>query len=189
MDEFIFLKNNTNIKLYLTNKKFKRCDVIYLNEVVHLDNNQIYYKNKSLYERFTEIKNNSKLSMVKSILRGHLKISNIYNNHIIDYNLKSCNEFGKKEKIVGIHRYKIDYNNYYFDHFYFKSTEEYLDKLSRGSCFWGNIRNISFPWISLYLDNNKITLQKINYFEKMTKINLSIFRNKINSNKSLNQIL
>ena len=169
MDEFIFLRNYNNIKFILINKKFKRCNAVYLNEVIHLDNNQIYYKNKSLSERFTEIKNNSKRNMVKSILRGHLKSINITNNHIIDYNIRSCNGLGKKEKIIGIHTNKIDYINYYFDNYYFKSSEESLDKLRRGSCYWGNLRNISYVWISVYLQNDRITFQILDYFEKMTK--------------------
>ena len=93
MDEFIFLKNYKNIKYFLNNKKFYDCQVIYLNEVIHLDNNQLYYKNKKLSERFKEIELNSPKIMVKSILRGDIENINITNNHVIDLNLnlKACN--------------------------------------------------------------------------------------------------
>ena len=43
MDEFIFLKNDKNIKSFLSNKRFLKCYLIHLNRVFHTDNNQIYY--------------------------------------------------------------------------------------------------------------------------------------------------
>ena len=42
MDEFIFLKNFKNIKSFLNDKRFKRCNLIHLNRVFHTDNDQIY---------------------------------------------------------------------------------------------------------------------------------------------------
>ena len=52
MDEFIHLTNINNIKTYLGDIRFNHCNVIYLNQVVRTDNEQIYYNNKSLFERF-----------------------------------------------------------------------------------------------------------------------------------------
>ena len=49
MDEFIFLKNYTNIKYFLNEEKFQKCNIIFLNWVNHLDNNKIYYSNESLF--------------------------------------------------------------------------------------------------------------------------------------------
>ena len=57
MDEFINLHNYKNIKNYLGKRIFSKCDIIYLNHVIHTDNNQIYYNNKSLFERFPKIDN------------------------------------------------------------------------------------------------------------------------------------
>ena len=57
MDEFIHLKNYKNIKNYLSKRSFDKCDIIYLNHIIHTDNNKIYYENKSLFERFPKIEN------------------------------------------------------------------------------------------------------------------------------------
>jgi hypothetical protein len=176
MDEFLFLKNYRNIKLFLKNKKFKKCKVICLNEVIHTDNNQIYYINKTLSERFKEIDYNASNLMVKSILKGNLPKIKITNNHVINLKtkLKTCNGFGDKMKRRGIHTLNPDYKNYFFHHYYSKSAEEYLDKLRRGSVHWGNSRKINLLWLSHYFGHNKITLEKIKYFESITGIKLNI---------------
>ena len=177
MDEFIFLKNYTSIKLFLNNKRFRTCKIIHLNWVNHLDNNQIYYLNKSLFKRFPKYKCNKTYSFVKSMLRGHIPNIKINNNHIINQNFESCNSFGLKKKFLNIiHTDKPDYNYYYIDHFYSKSTEEFINNINRGDCFYGNNTKLNLYWIKRYFSINEITLYKINYFEKNTGINLSYFR-------------
>ena len=52
LDEFIYLKNYNNIKDYLNNKRFKRCQVIHLNLLFFTDNDLLKYDNRSLKERF-----------------------------------------------------------------------------------------------------------------------------------------
>ena len=54
IDEFIHLKNYINIKLFLNENKFNKCQRIALNWVMHTDNNLIHYDNRSLFERFPE---------------------------------------------------------------------------------------------------------------------------------------
>jgi hypothetical protein len=81
MDEFIFLKNFKNIKSFLNDKRFKRCNLIHLNRVFHTDNDQIYYKNRSLFQRFPKYK--TKITSVKPIVRGHLNNINIKSQHAI----------------------------------------------------------------------------------------------------------
>ena len=55
IDEYIYLKNYNDIKNFLNRPRFKKCEIIQLNWVLFTDNNHIYYYNKSLLERFTEI--------------------------------------------------------------------------------------------------------------------------------------
>ena len=43
IDEYIHLENHQNIKYFLINKKFDKCQSIYLNWIIHTDNNLIYY--------------------------------------------------------------------------------------------------------------------------------------------------
>lgn len=179
MDEFLFLNKINNIKKFLKNSCFNNCSVIFLNEVVHTDNNQLYYKKENLAKRFKEVERHSPAPKVKPILKGNIKNIIITNNHVINLGMEGCNGFGEKAKIKGIHTSNPDRKNYYFDHYYFKSSEEYLSKLARGSCYWGNLRKINFEWLQIYFRHNEITSEKLNYFEKKTSINLTIFRNQL----------
>ena len=188
MDEFIFLKNYSSIKYFLNNKNFKSCNIIYLNWVNHIDNDQIYYQNESLFKRFPKYIYNEVNVSVKSIVRGHRSKMYINHNHIINPKLSSCNEFGIKKKFINsIHTDKPDYKYYYIDHFRFKSTEEYINKIKRGDCFYGNYSKLTFEVIKFYFKSNKITLNKIKYFESKSNLNLSFFRDILNKeqNKSL----
>ena len=79
MDEYIYLKNFNNVKSFLNDKRFLKCNLIYLNRIFHTDNNQIYYKNRSLFERFPKFKTN--VTSIKSIVRGHISNLNINSIH------------------------------------------------------------------------------------------------------------
>ena len=183
VDEFIFLKNYTDIKDYLKEQKFDQCKAIFLNELVHTDNDQIFYQNKSVIERFPEININRSIIMVKSILKGKIKRTRIVNNHVIRLNWTGCDGSGKKIQFSNIHTHNPDFKNYFFAHYFSKSSEEYLWKIGKGSVFWGNLRNVNRNYISMYFDYNKLTKKKINYFENKTGINLSFLRDRLkNSN-------
>ena len=174
MDEFIFLKNFGSIKTFLSDKRFLKCNIIYLNRVFHTDNNQIYYKNISLFKRFPKYTTN--VTSVKSILRGrgfNIKFENI---HIINFNCTACNGFGnfinKSEKLT-------DFKYFYFNHFYFKSTEEYIEKINRGDARFGINKKIKLKKLQTYFLYNKITIEKIKLFEQKTGINLDFYKKKI----------
>ena len=179
MDEFIYLKDHINIKSYLKEIKFRKCEVIYFYRAFHTDNNHLHYNNKSLFERFP--KSVYKTLTVKPILRGHNSNLTIYSNHIINGDIKYCYSYGEKNIK------KKDFNNYFIDHFYFKSTEEFIDKINRGDSFYNNTYNIKKDKIDFYFSSNNITLAKINYLEKETKINLTKYRQKL-ANISINKI-
>lgn len=179
MDEFIHLANVNNIKRYLNKKQFHKCNVIYLNEYMHTDNDQIYYYNKSLYERFPNATLNfsKEIGFTKMILRGSLEKINITNPHIL-ITKNQCNSVGKVLKSL-----KTEYfynNNYYIDHFYFKSPEEFLGKLKKGSVASGKKKGSIKQWIQFYFSVNKITEDKLDFFENKTGIKLNVFRDKIN---------
>ena len=191
MDEFIHLKNFNNIKKYLTKSDFDKCNIIYLNHVVHTDNNQIYYYNKSLFERFPKIENfmNANYSyyprrvlkdITKIIIRGNLSKIQMGNPHFLDNNPGNCcNGYGIIINQSSIHLNPPDHKNYYFDHFYFKSSEEYLHKLDVGDVFFGGKRGYHLYWFQIYFAFNEITKEKLDYFENKTNINLKYFRQKI----------
>ena len=183
LDEFLYLKDYKNIKSYLISNKFYKCESIQLNWVHMSDNNQIFYKNETLSERFTEKGKNvdknrfNKICFVKTIIRGHLKNINIMHNHLLSKNLNACNGFGRKSKIRGILSLNPDYEYNYILHYYTKSTQEFIEKINRGDLLRGNAKNIIDWAIEKYFYINKITLAKINYLQKYLgpDYNLSIY--------------
>ena len=179
IDEFLYLRNYKNIKYFLIEKKFKKYILIHLNLIYHTDNNLLYYENKSLSERFPE-KRYKNLFIAKTILRGHIPGIKITSAHWINYKIVGCNGYGKKIKLKNYKYIKPDFRNYYINHYAFKSTEEFINKINRGSCYYGINNKTKLHKINVYFCYNKITLKKINFIEQKTKLNLDRFRKKIN---------
>ncbi len=126
IDEFIYLKDFNNIKLYLNNKRFKKCQKVQLNWNFHTDNNLLYYDNKTLKERFPDIlpwlrgKKKAGAIGIKCILRGHIPNIKINCIHRLNKNLKSCDGFGNPKESFGIVTLVSDLEYYYIDHYYSK---------------------------------------------------------------------
>jgi len=178
MDEFIHLTNVNNIKTYLSDIRFNHCNVIYLNQVVHTDNEQIYYNNKSLFERFPKstLDFDHKIGFTKIILRGKLSKINITNPHIL-INSRQCNSIGKLNNKLDEKEFFND--KFYYDHFLYKSSEEYLEKLLKGDAIFGEKKGYKLQWFMFYFYVNSITKDKLDYFENKTRVNLSNFRKKL----------
>ena len=180
MDEFIYLKGYSSIKPYLNRKIFDKCQTIQLNLLFHTDNGNLYYNNRPLMERFKETMI-EKNETFKSIIRGNIKVP-VKDIHNLNMNLTSCNSFGKnnkREKFSGILTNKTDFKFYYIDHFCFKSTEEFIHKINRGSAHAGKILKKKMIKIGWYFERNKITLEKIGLIENYTHLNLSDYRKQI----------
>ena len=176
IDEFIFLDNIDNIKIYLSKSRFNKCQVIQLNWVIHSDNNFLYYNNKSLKERFPERSKSLNYSIdIKSIIRGSIK-TNITSLHYLNPKLIACDGFGKIKKGIYFSK-KRDYKKFYIDHYYTKSTEEFIEKMMKGCVASGRKKRLGI--ISNYFYINKITLEKINYIENKTLVNLNKYRRMI----------
>ena len=114
IDEYIHLKNYSNIKLFLNEKKFYHCQLIYLNLVLHTDNDQLFYENRSLFERFPDTvpknKSQGKKLEIKFILKGHIPTIIIKNQHYCNYKLKNCNGFGKTNTSHFLYTKEPDYD-------------------------------------------------------------------------------
>ena len=180
LDEFIYLKGFSNIKDFLSQKKFHKCESIYLNWIIHTDNNLLYYDNKTLYRRFPEIYRNKRFCRGKTIIKGKLKKKLIFKSlHLLDSKIGRCNGFGNKIETLGNNCKEPDFKYYYIDHFYSKSTEEFINKINKGDCGFGdNIKNM-YGRINFYFKRNKITYEKINLIKKRTGLNISISKNNI----------
>ena len=88
----------------------------------------------------------------------------------------ACDGFGKKKKNFDYNP-KRNFQYYYIDHYYSKSTEEFIEKMMRGCVDLGLKRR--FGIISNYFEINTITVDKIKYIENVTLLNLSKYKEKI----------
>ena len=191
IDEFLYLKDNNNIKSYLNRKVFNHCDAIRLNWVHMSDNNKLLYENKPLSQRFTKVGNNidkSKLNWlcnVKTIIRGHLKNITIDHNHLLSKKLKGCNGFGKPNNLSNFLSLNPDYEFYYIIHYYGKTVEEFIEKMNRGDLLKGNKLKVIEYAIEKFFYINDINLKKISYIRKhlgkMYNITKYLKKFKINS--------
>ena len=182
IDEYIHLTNYTNIKDFLNENKFNKCKKIYLNWVFHTDNDLVYYKKGPLKKRFPEIErdaliNKNYMQKVKSILRGNISnflISNhSHTSHVITDSVDACNGFGKNIKLNFEYLMKnSDTKYFYIDHYYSKSTEEFVKKLNKGSAVNGQDEKFKLFRIFRYFNINKIKNNKFLYFLKNVKIKL-----------------
>ena len=174
IDEFLYLKNYNNIKDFLKESKFNKCQVIQLNWVIHTDNNLLYYHNKSVIERFPEIGKSLNNSIdLKSIIRGNLNIK-ITSIHYLSPNLISCDGFGNKKEVNNYLNQKRDKQFYFINHYYTKSTEEFIEKMMKGCVWIGEPRR--FGIVKNYFDINKITKEKIHFIENKTGLNLTKYK-------------
>ena len=185
IDEYIFLYDYKNIKKFLNQRKFNKCQEIYLNLLIHTDNNALYYEDKPLAERFPHIVPETKIAgkklEMKSIIRGHIDRVRITHNHLGDLRLKSCNCSGLHENLFRHFTLHGDKKYYYVDHYYGKSTEEFIEKITKGDAL-NNDQKYVDRRIERYFEQNEITNEKLDLIETRTHINLTQYRKKIKKN-------
>ena len=177
VDEYVYLKNYNNIKKYLKNKRFQNCERIQLNWVLHTDNNLLYYDNRSIVERFPEkeqIKNNGRKNAIKSILKGHIINIKIKDIHLLNKQLRACDGFGNYIKKISPITDKSDFEYYYINHYFCKSTEEFINKINKGDVLY--FKSNILLRIKFYYKINKKTIEKINLMENRTGLNLSLLK-------------
>jgi len=184
IDEFIYLKDFKSFKLFLNDKRFKSCNRVQLNRIFYTDNNQLYYQNKTVKERFTEKepsvrgKKRGGIKGIKSVIRGNIKNIKITCPHILYERTHSCDGFGKRKKIFSYFTKESDFEYYYIDHYSCKSTEEFIDSKLLKTDVIHKIDN-NMEKIDWYFKYNKITKEKIDMIEKKTKYNLTKYRSRV----------
>ena len=186
IDEFIYLKDFKSFKSFLNDKRFAKCTRVQFNWIFYTDNNLLYYEDKPVKERFTEKQASARGKKkggpqgIKSVIRGNINNIEITNPHTLSKHTRSCDGFGKTKKIRNIFTLESDFEFYYIEHYYCKSTEEFIkNKLIKTDVFHKN--SINYKKIEVYFGYNKITKEKIDLIEKETKFNLTDYRNKINN--------
>ena len=176
---FSFITNHlhsNNIKDFLNEKKFEKCKKIFLNWVIHTDNNLFFYDNRTLHERFPELEPNAikKKKIVKCRVKTIIRGKNLINGlKVLSTSINGCNGNGKEIKIIDKGYIKNpDFENYFIDHYYSKSLEEFVEKVNKGDGFFEQSETYKFHRIKRYFLYNKKTLEKIKYIEKKTGLNL-----------------
>ena len=184
IDEFIFLKTYSDIHIYLSQPKFIKCDSIYLNWVIHTDNELFYYDNRTLKERFPKINKDKSFCLGKSIVKSNIKNIHIKSVHSLDEKLKKCDGFGNVIILKKFYCPTPDFEFNYIDHYQHKSTEEFVEKLNiKGDCVYKNNSTIKYKKIFTYFKDNNITIKKINYISKNLGLNSTYIKEILNMNK------
>ena len=80
------MKNYPNIKRFLSEKKFEKCETLQLNWLMLTGNEQIYYENKPVKIRFANDKKNVSITGIKSIWIICITTTEISYNYIIVIN-------------------------------------------------------------------------------------------------------
>ena len=179
MDEFLIINNGT-LKGYLSDDVFNKCDFIKIHWKMTLDNNLLHYENKSLFERFKEPYLRS--HYIKSILRGginNLKYA-IHSPKFSPERNVTCDNTGRIVNYTNLGFQSLrpfNADRAYFLHFYYKSTEEHINKFKRGYRNWPQTG--LYPWIIGYFKDNKLTIEKIEMLEKAFNITLDNLRDKL----------
>ena len=178
VDEFLYLINYNNIKNFLSSDIFKNCSSILINWKYYGDNNHLFYDSKPIMERFKipfEFPKNYKDLILKcaskSIIRGGLNITWAHFPHF----LKSQSICRPNGEIIHDPFSSPQYSIAYIKHYATKSTEEYADRLIKGTVNSKIIFNDEFIIKRLkiyYFLFNKITKKKIELLEEKLGIKL-----------------
>lgn len=173
IDEYLYIKNYTNINKFLSLNRFNKCQSILINWKYYGDNNKLFYEKKPLKERFVvpfyfKKKKLNKIqkifySAVKSLVRGKLKLIWGKFPHYFK-NTKNCRPDGT---FIKNYLSSPQYSVAYIIHYITKSTEEFIERINRGDVYYKVNKNyINFRIKKYYFLFNKITNKKLNLFKK-----------------------
>ena len=179
IDEFLYLKNYSNINDFLSLPKFEKCSSILINWKYYGDNNNIYYEAKPIRKRFTKpftFLNNKTydkyfFAAAKSIVRSGLNLSWAHFPHFINDSM-ICRADGT---ILNDPFSPPQYSYAYIKHFTTKSTEEYIIKLFKGNvnCNYSlSLDSFVFWFNNYYFLFNEKTKQKLLFIKKILKFNI-----------------
>ena len=156
VDEFLYIRNYTNINNFLSLPIFQKCQSILINWKYFGDNDQLYYQPKPLNKRFNKplnftenkmlIKDKYFFSAAKSIVRGGLNIIWGLLPHFLN-NTINCRPDGS---ILNNYFSPYQHQIAYLKHYITKSTEEFIERLKRGDVLLEVNRKYIFNRINNY---------------------------------------
>ena len=176
IDEFLILQpKNLSIQDFLNNQRFNNCDLIQINWRVFTDNEQLYWIDKPLMERFPrETKYKRENRHVKSIIRGKLdytKFVKNYSPHSIYNNIRACSSSGRKTNW----KYYIwppDYKYASLNHYVTKSITEFFFKKYKTKVDVNTIKFKKKVYLFKYFFSvNRKTRKKVKIFNKIFHTN------------------
>jgi hypothetical protein len=170
IDEYLeFVDKKITINDYLSQDRFNKCEVIKINWVMYINDDLLYYDNRTLKERFqtpTYVKED--VRTVKSIVRNDSKRNPWIRKsgpHEPASGLYSCNSIGNYSPYHYGQLYPPILSYCYIKHYCYKSIEEYALKLKKGL---SNGRKFDIDkMIKTYFERNNYSDAKLELFEKM----------------------
>ena len=170
IDEYLILKpNGIKIQPFIESERYKLCPIVKINWIDYSDNNQIYYENKSLLERFPNASRHKGENLnIKSIMRGgfpYYNLSKTYNPHYLYYGVKSCSSSGKFIRGTYLN-IPPDYGFATLNHYFTKTITEYVNKVKKGlattKIYLG--KRILKHFFNLFFALNNKTEEKVKIF-------------------------
>ena len=95
-------------------------------------------------------------------------------------NINGCNGRGQEVELNSFGMEEQDFENYYIDHYFSKSLDEFIEKLKRGDANMGKDNNSFIKIIGNYFEYNKMTKEKIEYIENGIGLDLSEYKKLLN---------
>ena len=164
-----FIDKTMKINNYLSQERFNKWEIIKVNWVIYINEDLVYYDNRTLKERFpTPTYIREDVRTVKTIVRNDSKRNPWIKNsspHEPAPGLYSCNSIGDSSPYnFGMIDPPI-LSYYYLKHYGHKSTEEFEYKIKKGLYVGGkyNIRDR----IDFYFQRFKFTKEKLELLEKI----------------------
>ena len=182
-DEYITIKDNSNINDYIYREKFSKCESIILNWEVYGDNGLEQYDPRPLKERFTQM--SKKMNQGKNIVLTGIPNLIIISTLIIGINTNYfCDSNGNRLYINDIYSFNPPDNpEAVINHYYTKTVDEFCNKLRKGDGhFYKNHPQyliILNNRINKFIDINVLTYNKFKKLENCSGINLNKYKIRI----------
>ena len=177
VDEFFWSKYDS-IGDFLSLNLFRGFDAILINWRVYTDNNDPYYREGNVIDRFPTPMNDDvcceydfpENNHVKTIIRGGLNNIMFGNPHCTRNVIRCCNTNGVPVRNYPFTKYVHD--NAYLKHYNTKTAEEYAHKLKRGFCDL-NRPNYEPLLQRNFFHINEVTPEKIEVFKRELGVDVS----------------
>ena len=138
IDEFLYIMpvdgKNLTIQEMLDRPAYNHCENVKINWKSYSDSEKLYYENKPVTERFTQLSRfGYEFGNVKSTIRTNISRGLLRSNsaHSLFRNVKGCLSSGRRKQ-VDFYMFPPDYKGAVIKHYVTKTISEYCNKIKRG---------------------------------------------------------